>query len=282
MTIIRCLGILCVAAIGPAWQAAQATLITNGDFENTSGWTAGGGVPAGWSGTGISATIALQQSGADAIGGSGTSAYLPHRAGVASIMTMSQTVADTGPLWQFDLDFASEDPLSHRTLNVVLAAGGTNYTDKSINLRVAAGSESGRASVQVYDTQLGWSTAAGLANCILIDDDVTDDPLVHHLRIVGDYLEATPSYTISITDSAGSVFTETRNYFYGSDPSLGDGIRGIQFVAYNNYGTKGYDYVIDNVALTSVPEPGTLALLGWAMVGLVAWRWRKRSAIGEL
>lgn len=282
MTILRCLGVLLATVSGLFWGTAQAAIITNGDFENTTGWTAGSGVPLGWSVGSSPLPVAVPQSGTPAIGGSGTSAYLPRLEDSTVIKNLSQSISDTGPLWQFDMDFASEDPRGGRTLNVCLTAWSGQYQQKTINLRVVTGASSTdeRGSIEVYDSRSGWSSPTDLANCVWIDDDVTINPLVHHLRIVGNYLEATPSYTITLTDPAGSVFSETHSYYYNAPPSVGDGLEGIVFYAYNKYSTGSYDYLIDNVTVTSLPEPATLALLGSAAAVLIVWQ-RRRFRISD-
>ena len=44
-----------------------------------------------------------------------------------------------------------------------------------------------------------------------------------------------------------------------------------------NFSDNAYEAVRLNGALTTVPEPSTLALLGMSVLGLLAYNWRKRK-----
>lgn len=77
-------GLLAVLMAG---AAANASFLVNGDFEDLSDWGAVGApvenAPAGWrDGAANRLNAAGQQAGANAIGGVGTSAYLPGDIGI--------------------------------------------------------------------------------------------------------------------------------------------------------------------------------------------------------
>ena len=276
--------LLCSAVICFASHVQAGNLLVNGDFEDTEGWgvLGTGNPPAGWYHTiagspippvqlGTSQNPAVQQSGANAIGGSGTSAFLPRdETGLGEWRQLMQQVS-TGPLWQFDVDFATEDPLAGRTLHLYLAANA-NSTNQII-LRVVAGTETGYGSLQHWNGS-GWAAPSGFANSVILDSDVETSPLTHHLTVVGDYSQTTRTYDLHLTDSNNVLRSATGLTGFNGTPAQGSGIELVRFVQNNDSPTIGYDYLIDNVSLITVPEPAAVVLLISAFAAMLVWRRR--------
>jgi hypothetical protein len=80
--------------------------------------------------------------------------------------------------------------------------------------------------------------------------------------------------------TAAEVTAGTWAHFTANTGPLSGDAVGKQIVVYLAKGdgsTTGAQMIIDNVQLTSVPEPGTVALLLSGLIGLVACAWRKRK-----
>ena len=239
--------LLCMSA------AVHAEYLTNGNFENgISGWSTDSGNP----------TVA--QSGANAIGGSGTSLYF---AGGGTQGDLYQNAGPTSSLWQLDVDFASEDP----------GGAGSRSFNGSIGNTFMTFRVNGDNDFQLFDSDgLSWHTPAGLEGSIIYDDDVTTTPLKHHLTIVGNWDQPSPSIDIIVTDSDNNVYKSlglTDRWNSGS-PSQGNGIGGkiIEFASHAS--TTGVGYVIDNFSITDVPEPTAVVLLLGGFAGLMICRRR--------
>ena len=251
---------LCVGLAGQS----QAEFITNGDFENITGWGAPGSTspPPGWTTASPRKNAADQQSGVNAIGGSGTSAYMPSfpSGNNATRREIVQGFATTDPFWQLDLDFASEDPGGVGSNFRSLSLGLPHGYNRSIYAIVTDNGNQGDnlGDVQVYDGS-AYVTPTGLANSVIFDDNVEVMPLVHHMRIVGDFAASGgPKWDLYVTDSNGVIHSALGlTDFYNNAPGPSDGI--IQ-VAFNTFVSPA-DHVLDNISLINIPEPSTLGLL---------------------
>jgi hypothetical protein len=257
---------------------AQANIVTNGDFENTAGWGAIGAAntaaPAGWrDGAAARANAAGQQSGANAIGGSGTSAYLPANlttveAQRREIIQKTATVGlGAGSEYYFSFDFASAAPAATagaRSLSGALTTYVPNQYN-AIAFRVTANTD-GRGDFQLLNG-VTWATA--LASSVVFDTNVQTTPMVHHLSI---HYKANGLLDVAITDSNNVTKTATNLSFFGNTA----GVRDVNAVVFNTFNSTG-DALIDNVYLgtTPAPEPATMGLLA---VGGIAALVRRRRA----
>ena len=152
---------------------------------------------------------------------------------------------------------------------------------QQINFRVTSG-----GALQAVGA--GWQTIPGSAGVVQYSTDLNgnnnytdsgDTLNVHRIRFVGNYHEATPNYDVMISNAGSNnvfdnVFSNIQ-IFSGAPPSVGDGLVRISLEGDSVNG----DYIIDNMVLTTIPEPGTLVLLavGGVAFCLVLVRRRKRA-----
>lgn len=274
----RC--IICGAAVGLAFTAIVsdvdgAEFLTNGDFEDVTGWGAIGdpveNAPLGWRDS-LSGrqNAAGMQSGANAIGGSGTSAFLSADVGGATTdrKDMAQILAGmTGPVYRWSFDFASEDPgeSGDRSLSMSTRDGANNGLTFSFRIN-------GDGDIQSYTGS--WETV--LPSAVVFDDDVSQDPLVHSFVLSVD-TTGVPFYDLEVTDSNGLVHSATGITSFRGTPNQGDGATGIEF---NTFLSSG-DLVLDNVSLTAVPEPAALILVS-ILAGSMATTRFQRSLIKDI
>ncbi len=237
----------------PSPDVALGGLMTNGDFEDgttpfPNGWTISGTNPAS------------PQTGVNAVGGSGTSALMTNAGGyVYQNFTNTNTIA---PNWVLEWDFASQDPGSsgERSMNgSIYRAPGLDTSDIFVTYRV-----NGDGDFQVYDGS--WGTPSGLAGAVIFDDDVTESPLTHHVKFVGHMDLPSPTLDLVVTDSDGTIHSALglTNWRNGT---MGDGLTTLRF---DTAGTSSAGiHLIDNVAATAVPEPTSLLMLAFTILGLL-------------
>ena len=235
---------------------AQVNLLENGDFEDLAGWGAVGdavdAAPAGWrdSLTGRF-NAAAQQSGANAIGGAGTSAFLPADAGVPTADRKDIVQiggVQTGPVYRYEFDFAVEDAGGAGDRSLSFSTRDGNDNGLTISMRV-----NGDGDLDRYSGS--WGTL--LPGAVVFDDDVSVTPLVHHFSLTIDTTGA-PFYDVQIIDSNGVVHSASGLTDFRGTPALGEGGTGIEF---NTFISSG-DALIDNVSLVPEPATATLATLG--------------------
>ncbi|MCC6682465.1 MAG: PEP-CTERM sorting domain-containing protein [Phycisphaeraceae bacterium] len=227
---------------GHAWGQ---NLLANGDFEDVTGWgdTGTHDNPPFWPSTGTRNNPAVQQSGANAIGGAGTSALMP--SGVTNA-DMQQLFVESGQQWSFELDFASLDPgtATQRSLSGAFRVGGSQ-----VIYRV-----NGDGDFQIFDRSIStWGTPTGLVGAVIFDDDVTTTPLVHHVLITGDSASS-PMYDVTVTNSDSTVFSATGLALWGvlTLPQAGDGLGGVSFATTLTTGS----FVMDNLQAMTLTHPG--------------------------
>ncbi|MBN1590712.1 MAG: PEP-CTERM sorting domain-containing protein [Pirellulales bacterium] len=224
-------------------------LLTNGDFEDITGWGVPGDetLPAGWTHEEVLTrkNPALQQSGVNAIGGSGTSAFMgsfPSSDNEVRRDMWNMTGGATSPSWTVEFDFASEDPGAGNDRSV---SGSVEVTNANrITFRVSDFvDDDGIGEFQVYDVGT-WQTI--LTGAVVFDNDVSTTPVVNHVTFTGRYYEATPVYDVTITNSQGTYSaTDIPYHFYSTSTKLPTGAEGVNFSTFLSAG----DYLLDNVVL---------------------------------
>ena len=250
---ISCVAMAVVLTLCLTASSQAVNLLVNGDFEDTTGWGDVGTfqTPDGWYSGGDSTrkNPADIQQGTAAIGGMGTSAYMPgYKTSVeAERGQMAQWLGGTDAEWNLSLDFASTDPgsTSERSLHMVLYPETAPY----MIFRVVGGSTAGMGSVEFYTGNVaGWYQIPGLENVITFSDDIQNNPLSHNLEITGHFDQATPTWDISLTDPSGTVTSATDLVYWcdGVSPSQGEGLNSLYFQTFVSAG----DTVIDNVSVS--------------------------------
>ncbi len=83
------------------------------------------------------------------------------------------------------------------------------------------------------------------------------------------YMEAYNSSDVLLTSTSGSGIIGSNSLL-----SLSSSNFDIAYVLYHDYGDY---YVLDDIAYNPIPEPGTLMLLGTGLLGLGAFRFRRKK-----
>lgn len=232
-------------------SAAQAAFVNNGNFEFLTGNPEPAQTFSDWTEDGAVATVATT-------GISGTSARL---AKVGGNNSLHQNTNDPGlELTQYivSLDFAMNDPggAGDRGFNINLRPGTLSPTAGQINLRVVDLDADGDGDVQAYSSSPGttggsWQTVLTSA----VAFSATESNLaVNRLTVTAD-LTGTPGYSVAV----GSATASGVSLFQGAVPS-GATLKRVAFETGNL--ASGAFYVVDNVTVTTVPEPAALGFLG--------------------
>lgn len=237
-----------------ALATSAGAAIINGDFEQAPNAGDAANTFTGWTeqagGAATNGLVADIHAGLGANGGQHAAKLTKQPNGV-----LWQAVTFESK-WQLDLDVAVFG--SGRAFQMFLPHNGTG---DRISLIIVNG------DVQVYD-QANTRFQNVLAGAI--DGSSDGDIQVNHLRIVGDYSAAEPSYIISATDADGVTRdTQPLRYWQGNAPAQGASIGSLRFDT-ANLTTDAY-LVIDNLA---VPEPAAAAMGAGLAGGLLLRRSR--------
>jgi hypothetical protein len=197
-----------------------------------------------------------------------SAARLPAGSG-ALVQNDIESVANT---WQFDVDLASVDPggPDNRSFDLLLffefntlGSGGGH----SVHLRIVDENADGDADLQAFsrdvNPELGTPTVSQwftLVSDLPFSTDANgngelSDPVdtlnAFHLRVAADFANvAGPRYTVT----AGTSPPVTANYFQDAVPTPAHN-NIDRFAFASNFSAGGY--VVDNVSMTSTPEPAS-------------------------
>lgn len=241
------LALVWAIAANPLPTSAQENLLTNGDFEDLTDWGAVGdppeNAPLGWRDSPSGRLNAAgQQTGSNAIGGAGTSAFLPADVGVATAdrKDFAQIREEmTGPVYRFSFDIATEDPGEAGDRSLSMSTRDDTNNGLTVSFRI-----NGDGDLQSYTGS--WGTI--LTGAFIFDDDVTTTPLVHHVEFTVNTTN-TPFYDLQVIDSNDVVHSIAGVTDFRGVPSQGAGATGIEF---NTFLSSG-NYLLDNVSLVNVP-----------------------------
>ncbi|MBN1590713.1 MAG: PEP-CTERM sorting domain-containing protein [Pirellulales bacterium] len=273
---------LCVAlAVGAMASIAQAEFLTNGNFEDPADWGALGApgndaLPAGWTHVDPPDRMnpAVKQTGVNAIGGSGTSAYLPADFGAATEdrRDMWNVVSSFGYDWVLQYDFACEDPNTEVNADRSLSSAVELTNLNRIIHRITDLDNDGYGDFQIYDKTIS-NYRLIFGNSVQFDPDVSETPVVNHIKFTGHYDGSKQVYDVELTNGLGTfTATDLAYYHYLLSGTGSRAVTGAEGVSFNTFNSKA-DSLVDNVSLT-VPEPGILLLLTCGTMCLVGMRRR--------
>ena len=256
---------------------ADAEFLTNGNFEDPADWGALGApgnaaLPAGWTHVDPVDRMnpAVKQTGVNAIGGSGTSAYMPadYGAATADRRDMWNVVSSIGYDWVLQYDFACEDPGGDSDRSLSSAVELTNLN--RIIHRVSDVDNNGLGDFQIYDKTIS-NYRRIFSDVVVFDSDVSETPVVNHIKFTGHYDGSKQVYDVELTNGSGTyTATKLAYYHYLLSGSGSRPVTGAEGVSFNTFNSKA-DFLVDNVSLT-VPEPGIMMLLACGIMCLVGMR----------
>jgi len=257
-TLLSALGLLALTLSAPG-----ASLITNGSLD---AWdpvtgTPPAGRPLGW--------YVLPS--------------VTQTAGLTSGSVYSATLPGTGPLVQTTSAQASNFTMSYNF--VATAANGGNAgmrldllnASEQIVMAFAFFNDPTGLRLTAYSSaSTSWVTiATGIVPSVYDSaNGVYTTSNVYSFGLTADWANAT--YSLTIGPAGGSQTTYSNlNYYYSTPNSAA--LNKIYFRNVSGGASLG-TFAVDNVTLDSVPEPGTVALLGLGMTGVLLGVYRRRVA----
>ena len=248
--------VMVIGIMGPA-HAELLNKLVNGDLEDLTGWIdpVSKGCPLGWETWDASYwNPARMQTGANAIGGSGTSAFIKDFSGRDGMKHVLP--ANKGASWEFNMDFACTDSGGDWWSGQWGMALYFIYGPGHIQLKLIDNGDNGIG--EVFAVLTGTVPGLMLHNCVTYDTDVAAAPLqVNHLRVVGHFDLPSPTFDLYVTDAGGttqSVLGST--YWNGTAPSTGEEVDSINFYVTGQAG----DLLIDNLSFL-VPARGAVIVI---------------------
>ena len=270
--ICACLGVFCLVATTGA--PVMANLITNGGFEDVTSGRFDGWTYTNLAGNPTSDPVAAVSTFPEVIDGTNSARLLYSGAG-----NLGQTVSAT-ELSDFAIDFDFAVLSSVSTSWDTLGAGGIDSVGTGV-CNVSVGYDaSGNASLR-YHTASGWvDTGLDVSPTTdILGDRAFDDgetPVINHLRLVGrNFGTDDAELTIFLTGGAidGSFTADGSAGHSLPTNSASAALAGFKF--YGIY--RELEFLADNVSVSQVPEPSSLALLAVGLFGLAVGTRRKRK-----
>ena len=252
-------------------SAFGASLISNGNFESwgTVSGTPPTGIPTSWSMTGLSVVNPIRGEGL--VDGSTYSAIMQNGQG-ASTMYQIFSESQSNFTASFVVAAATTPNNNGRSFNTLFnTANGTTY----INLRLASVTANANLTLQAYNgsSWVSLSAVAAFLPSVFNSDQTGFDTLnAYNFSVAVDLASVTPSYSITYGLVGGGTTTLSGLTAFVTTPTSGSVIERLDFTSGNSAGK----FAVDNVAV--IPEPGTVALLGSALFGVMLVRRRCRKA----
>lgn len=254
-----------LAVMFAATSAFGASLISNGSFESwgTVSGTPPTGVPTSWSMTAASVVNPIRGEGL--VDGSTYSAIMQSGMGSSS---MFQIFSE--PQSDFSISFvvaaATTSNNNGRSFQTLFnTATGTTY----INLRLASVVANANLTLQAFNgsSWVSLSAVEAFLPSVFNSAQTGFDTLnAYNFSVDVDLASVTPSYSITYGLVGGETTTLSGLTAFATTPTLGAVIERLDFTS----GSSAGKFAVDNVAV--IPEPGTVALLGSALLGVMLVR----------
>lgn len=244
------------AAITLSTQAQ--TLITNGNFETWTGISGNSGTPTPWSGT-VVRTAGL-------LSGSTYAALIQYNSAI------SQAVSTTPTKFQLDFVFAATDPgSSNRSLNFGMNEVGLANV---LNIRTIGGTAAGKLTLQAFGGGAWTNVVVDAFDASVYNSGSNTFTTLnaYNFSLVMDF--STSSYTISYGAVGSSMTTPITCTLFQNTPN-GAGISTLSFL--NTSSASSTPFAVDNVVVTAVPEPESLALIVLGAATLFGVNRRKQA-----
>jgi len=236
------------AFIATAASLPAQTLILNGSLEDWGALTGTppSGTPTSW-GVASSTNEPVQVAGL--VAGSTFGAYVLNGAN----NTLQQNTS-AQPL-NFELDFvlAATDPGSASARSFNMTIGQNAVTNPSINLRTVRGSAAGKLTLQAFNGSAWTTVAADAFNASVYSSGSFTTLNAYNINLAVDY--GTASYSISYGLVGEESTSITGLTAFQSAVVPGEGVKNIGFLGSNS----ASGFAVDNVSVTAIPEPGSIA-----------------------
>ena len=224
-------GLIITTSLALGALPAAANLITNGDFET--------GDETGWSDAATASIVA----GSSALSGT-SSIFLPGGGGGGGFQQFLSTATNATPLVT-TFDFSMPDPggAGTRGLNAfwIESTGGGQ-----VNLRVVDLDDDGDGDVQIFNGT--WATV--LTDAVNFAPS-TANPVLNFLSLTFNGFGAGLSYDLTVNASTATGLAHFQNQTL-------DDLGRFQFN--NQFVTS--EFTADNVMISAIPEPTSLAFFG--------------------
>lgn len=258
-------------AVGSLASTSNAAYLTNGDFETSNTEATPPETSAPFASWNENPAGAVSDYTASPISGD-HSAKLT-RATSGSLLQTAQNASElTNYIFSVDLALQAPTNGADRTFQLLLHHSGS--PQPNLNIRVIDSDQNGVGELQVYGAGGSAAFTTVFANAVVFSTDADDNgdfagendtQAVNRITVTADYRSAI-GYTVSLSNSLGSPTSATLAGFQsGTAGAITPGTVGMNLVSVDfqtGNMQAGRFAIVDNVTLTLVPEPASLALLG--------------------
>lgn len=253
------------ASLAVASSLSAQTLILNGSLEQWGALTGTppSGTPTSW---GVASSTSKPVQIAGLVAESTYAAYVLN----GSNNTLQQNTSAQPLAFQLDFVLAATDPGSASARSFNMTIGQNTVTNPSINLRTVRGSEAGKLTLQAFNGS-AWTTVAADAFSASVYSAGSFTTLnAYNVSLAVDY--GTASYSISYGLVGEGSVSVTGLTAFQTAVVLGEGIKNISFLG----SSSSSGFAVDNVSVTAIPEPSSVAgLAGFSALGVALFAARR-------